>query len=64
MSEESEYYCGEDILEDDDQSDCDYGLTEFCIDPFLRSIGNCFECDLYLESCEAEDKEVEKAKTK
>ncbi len=60
MSDEGEYDTGEDCLEDSDQADCDYGLTEFCIDPFLRSIGNCFECALYLNSCEAEDKEREK----
>jgi hypothetical protein len=58
MSDESEYYCGEGDLEDDDQADCDYGF-EFCIDPFLRSVGNCFECKLYQEACELEEKERE-----
>ncbi len=58
MSEESEFDCGEDILEDGDYSDCDYGF-EFCEDPFLRSTGCCFECKLYQEACEAEDEEWE-----
>jgi hypothetical protein len=56
MSDESEFDCGEDILETDDSGDCDYGF-EFCEDPFLRSIGNCFECRLYQEVCEAEEEE-------
>lgn len=59
MSEEGEYDTGEDVLEDDDQSDCDYG-AEFCINPFLRSIGNCFECELYQEMVEEQEKEHEK----
>lgn len=58
MSEEGEYDTGEDILEDDQQSDCDYG-AEFCIEPQLRAIGNCFECSLYLEMCEEQEKEAE-----
>jgi len=62
MSEEGEYDTGEDVLEDDEESDCDYGLSEFCVEPFLRSIGNCFECSLYLDACENDDKEREKEK--
>jgi len=34
--------------------DCDYGLSEFCEDPSLRSTGCCFECPLYLEAAEIE----------
>lgn len=58
MSEEGDYYLGEEYADDPEQSDCDYGF-EFCEDPFLRSIGNCFECKCYQEACEAEEEEWE-----
>lgn len=59
MSDESEFDSGEDCLDDGDSSDCDYGLSEWCVDPFLRNIGNCFECDLYLDGLEPIDEEKE-----
>ena len=60
MSEEGEFDTGEDCLEDDDSADCDYSLTEFCIDPALRSIGSCFECSLYLDSLKEDLKAEQK----
>jgi len=36
--------------------------SEFCINPHLRSIGNCFECELYLEAVEEDEKEHKKMK--
>jgi len=40
------------ILEEQDM--CDYGLSEFCEDPFLKNVNCCFECELYLQDCEEE----------
>jgi hypothetical protein len=64
MSDESEFDFGEDCLDDNDQGDCDYGY-EFCVEPSLRSIGNCFECWLYQEDVGiAEEEEGEKEEIK
>jgi len=42
--------------EGDDQGiACDYGLTEFCDNPDLRSLNCCFECETYLEACEIQE---------
>ena len=38
----------------EDEPICDYGCAEFCVDPFLRSIGNCFCCWAYIEAVEIE----------
>ena len=47
----------DDILPEEEA--CDYGLSEFCEHPFLRSTGCCFECPLYLEACEYESDYVD-----
>lgn len=60
MSDESEYDCGEDCLDDGDSSDCDYGFSEFCVDPHLRNLGCCFECWLFQEVDEADREEAER----
>lgn len=39
---------------DDQGIDCDHGLTEFCDNPDLRSLGCCFECKTYLEACDVQ----------
>ena len=31
---------------------CDYGLSEFCEDPFARDTGCTVNCGLYIKSCE------------
>ena len=63
MSDESEYDCGEDILEDEDQGDCDYDFGDFCVEPQKRAIGCCFECWLFQEVDEA-DRKAAKQKAK
>ena len=58
MSEES-WYGDPDYMDayfdgSDEGVDCDYGLTEFCDDPTIKSMGNCFQCETYLEACAIE----------
>jgi hypothetical protein len=55
MSEE-DWFDNPDEWDDhlEEEIDCDYGLSEYCEDPFLRSSGCCFECDLYLKACETQ----------
>jgi len=53
---EEDWYGNPDYMDDilPEEELCDYGLSEFCEDPFLRSTSCCFECELYLEACEYE----------
>ena len=39
---------------DELEEDCDYGVSEFCIDPQLKQLNCCFECNAYLEAVENE----------
>ena len=61
MSEEGEYDTGEDVLEE--EQDCDYG-AEFCVEPALKETNCCFECWLYLEMVEEQEKEQRKKEAK
>jgi len=59
VSSEEDWFDNPDYLNDyfdgsDEGIDCDYGLTEFCDNPDLRSVNCCFECDTYLEACAEE----------
>lgn len=40
--------------------DCIYGLTEFCDNPILRYVNNCFQCETYLNACKKLKGETEK----
>lgn len=42
----------DDYQEDDLGLDCDFGLTEYCVDPFARDTGCTINCGLYLQACE------------
>ena len=48
----------EDIEPEDEESPCDYGEDSPCVEPALRNMGNCFECWLYQEMCEDQEKET------
>lgn len=58
MSEEDWYGDPEYMDDFEEDLNCFYGF-EFCIDPTLRNMGNCFECELMLESFELQCPDIE-----
>jgi len=50
---DEDYY--EDTSDIEEEESCDYG-TEFCVEPSLKSVNCCFECWLYQEMCEEQEK--------
>ena len=65
MTQEDDGYYGDDDFEDDnEEAPCDYGADTPCLEPALRNIGCCFECWLYQEMCEEQEKAQEDKKAK